>query len=356
MVEVDQLEPAMDPEEGWKRARDEVGRDSETGGERYGGESVFHVVEAREREPSREEMSSVAEDVEFGPACGAADIRGGPVGRGGDREGFDLTGEITSGSGDGGVACPNGEEAVRREGQGEFPEGRDGVVERREVVEVIGFDAENDAVGGGEFEEIAAVFTTFDDEVVARSAFAAPMGFVSRFGTDDNGGGTIGSHEEMSEDGGRGALAVRAGDYQSATVVHQMSEEIVVGDLMDAEFRCTNAFGIAGGNGGAVDEELRVGGECAGVMSGSDFDATRLECEGTSDGDFILIGTGQFPARVGEEFREGFHPGTADTDEMRTEGLREIERKTDVGRGSLELGHGRFPGDQTRMRLRRFRV
>jgi len=122
---------------------------------------------------------------------------------------------------------------------------------------------------------------------------------------------------------------------------------------MDAEFRGANAFCIARGDGGAVDEELGVCGECSGMMPGGEFDAARLECEGAGDGDFILIGSGQFPTRVGEKFREGFHSGTTDTDEMRAERMREIEREADVGRGKLELGHGRFPGDQTRMRLRR---
>lgn len=246
-------------------------------------------------------------DFEFSSARVLADIRRSPVRRFVEREGLNWTAGACRGFRDVGAGGVNRERAIGGERFRKFPEGSDGVIEGSEVIEVVGFDAEDDAVDGGELEEVAAVFAAFGDEVESRAEASTPMIWVSRFRTDDDGGIPTGGEEEVGEDGGGGALAVGAGDDESASITHQEAEQIIVRDLVDSEFGGANAFGVAGRNRGAVDQELSFLGESAGVMSGSELDSPRGERSGTGNGDFILIGAGDGPTGIGEVFREGLH-------------------------------------------------
>lgn len=127
------------------------------------------------------------------------------------------------------------------------------------VIEVLGFDIEDDGVGGAEVDEGAIAFIAFGDE---EGAFGIPVGIGAEdgdFGADVVGGMQLAVAEDVGGEGGGGGLAMGAGDDDAVFDRHDGGEGFGAADKRNAGAVGGVVGDVVGLDGGGVDDHVAIG-------------------------------------------------------------------------------------------------
>lgn len=311
------FEAAFSSTEGFQGVLDGVEGDAEFGGEGDGGEGVGDVVFAGDAEGGGAEEGVALVDFEDGVVGFAGEDLGGVGGVSvavpAVADGLGGRGADFGGDGVFGAVDPVLRGLAEELGEHGF-DGVDAVV----VVEVFGFDVEDDGVGGAEVDEGAVAFIAFGDE---EGAFGVPVGVGAEdgdFGADVVGGMHLAVAEDVGGEGGGGGLAVGASDDDAVFDGHDGGEGFGAADEGDAGAVGGVVGDVVGFDGGGVDDHVAVS-DFAFAMGGEELEAEFLEAGGFFGGDFI--GATDFVAEGEEEGGEAAHAGASDTDEVDTHGV-----------------------------------
>ena len=242
--------------------------------------------------------------------------------------------------------------AVDDEGVGgqvtELVEGLFDIIQRFEVVEVVGVDIEDDRDVGRELQECVHIFArlTHDDVAVADIAVAADEG---QLAANDGGGVKAGADQHLAEHRGGGSFAVSAGYGDAAPVAAgDNTQHDAALDGGNALLTRGNQLGVILFDGGGIDHQLCTV-DVLGAVTHAHGDAVAFDAvEGIA---LVHVGAAQLKARAVQDLGERAHARAADADEVDT--LYIFQKMIVVHKNPLmyyvKLLSRHTPGDRSRL-------